>query len=198
MERPIETITLDGGWLCLDFVNTVGLRQAGLKPQDYLESWDDFLLWCVRVKLLNEAESAALLLLPPDDLSEIRALRDMLYALFLHYINNCVLNPLHLEDFDSYLQEVYGHTHLRLLEGRLTRALETTLRPERPLWQIALSAETLLLSDKMHRIKACPGCGWLFLDTTKSGSRRWCNMSSCGSQTKARAWYYRKKAGGKG
>jgi predicted RNA-binding Zn ribbon-like protein len=49
------------------------------------------------------------------------------------------------------------------------------------------------LSDKLERVKECPNCGWLFLDTTKNGKRRWCSMEDCGSNVKALEYYYRKK-----
>jgi len=51
----------------------------------------------------------------------------------------------------------------------------------------------LLLSEKLFKVKECPGCGWLFYDGTKNGKRRWCSMKSCGSNVKALEWYHRKK-----
>ena len=30
------------------------------------------------------------------------------------------------------------------------------------------------------------GCGWLFLDTSRNQSRRWCSMKSCGNRAKVR------------
>ncbi len=37
------------------------------------------------------------------------------------------------------------------------------------------------------RFKACPGpgCGWVFRDVTRNGSRRWCDMAACGNRAKA-------------
>lgn len=58
---------------------------------------------------------------------------------------------------------------------------------------IVKSARELLLSDKLVRVKECPNCGWLFLDATKNGKRRWCSMEDCGSNVKALEYYYRKK-----
>jgi predicted RNA-binding Zn ribbon-like protein len=41
-----------------------------------------------------------------------------------------------------------------------------------------------------HRVKACaePGCRWAFLDLSRNGSKRWCEMSECGNRAKNRAW----------
>ena len=55
----------------------------------------------------------------------------------------------------------------------------------------------LLTAPELPRVKQCAGrgCSWLFLDTSKNGSRRWCEMEVCGSRAKARAYYARRKAG---
>jgi predicted RNA-binding Zn ribbon-like protein len=46
----------------------------------------------------------------------------------------------------------------------------------------------LLTKGRLERLKRCPGpgCGWLFLDHSKNGSRRWCAMATCGNRTKGR------------
>jgi predicted RNA-binding Zn ribbon-like protein len=36
-------------------------------------------------------------------------------------------------------------------------------------------------------------CGWLFMDDSKNGSRRWCSMQSCGNRAKAHRHYLRSK-----
>jgi predicted RNA-binding Zn ribbon-like protein len=56
--------------------------------------------------------------------------------------------------------------------------------PESPLWPVARSAGELLLNGPLERIGQCPSCGWLFLDTSRNGTRRWCNMAVCGSRDK--------------
>jgi predicted RNA-binding Zn ribbon-like protein len=55
---------------------------------------------------------------------------------------------------------------------------------------LAHAAVDLLLNADLGRLRVCPveegGCGWLFLDHSRNGSRRWCAMADCGSQAKAR------------
>ncbi|GAA3826848.1 CGNR zinc finger domain-containing protein [Nocardioides panacisoli] len=45
------------------------------------------------------------------------------------------------------------------------------------------------------RFKACPGpgCAWVFVDTTRNGSRRWCHMAACGNRAKAAAFRARSR-----
>jgi len=52
--------------------------------------------------------------------------------------------------------------------------------------KIAWAAIELLGSDRLRRVKICEphNCRWLFLDTTKNGTRRWCDMGTCGTRAK--------------
>ena len=56
------------------------------------------------------------------------------------------------------------------------------------------SAFELAFSPETKRIKACGNCGWLFIDRTRNGNKRWCIAEMCGSRTRSRR-YYRRKTG---
>jgi predicted RNA-binding Zn ribbon-like protein len=69
-------------------------------------------------------------------------------------------------------------------------------------WAAAVSAFAILEHVSPSRIRLCPGpgrdgirCGWLFVDATKNGSRRWCSMSDCGNTTKTRRQTERRRSG---
>jgi predicted RNA-binding Zn ribbon-like protein len=57
------------------------------------------------------------------------------------------------------------------------------------------SAGDLLTGERLGRVKRCanPGCGWLFLDDSRAGKRRWCSMASCGNRAKAKRHYHRSR-----
>jgi predicted RNA-binding Zn ribbon-like protein len=65
---------------------------------------------------------------------------------------------------------------------------------EVPAWlvpdRLAAACVELVQTVDVHQLKACPldegGCGWLFLDRSRNGSRRWCTMEDCGAHAKAR------------
>jgi predicted RNA-binding Zn ribbon-like protein len=63
------------------------------------------------------------------------------------------------------------------------------------LWPIAKSAADLLASGQLGRVTECAneeeGCGWVFLDKTRSGTKKWCSSTGCGNRAKVRAWYER-------
>jgi predicted RNA-binding Zn ribbon-like protein len=63
------------------------------------------------------------------------------------------------------------------------------------LWPVVRSAAQLLTSGELARVRECAreGCDWLFVDTSKNHSRRWCTMAVCGSRVKAGRYYRRKK-----
>jgi predicted RNA-binding Zn ribbon-like protein len=56
------------------------------------------------------------------------------------------------------------------------------------------SAVALALAPSLRRVKACPACGWLFLDRTRNRSKRWCITALCGNRAKTRRHYRRRKA----
>jgi len=54
--------------------------------------------------------------------------------------------------------------------------------------QIALSFANLLASENQHRVKICTNedCRWIFYDTTKAQTRRWCSDKVCGNRDRVR------------
>ena len=67
---------------------------------------------------------------------------------------------------------------------------------EAPIWALALSAEDLMTSEAVFRVRSCdnPECRWLFLDGSKNHTRRWCDMKLCGNRIKARKFKARQKS----
>jgi predicted RNA-binding Zn ribbon-like protein len=47
----------------------------------------------------------------------------------------------------------------------------------------------------MRQCADAKGCGWLFLDESRAGTRRWCSMGECGNRAKAHRHYLRRKQG---
>lgn len=56
------------------------------------------------------------------------------------------------------------------------------------LWPVVWSAAMLLASEEVARIRTCGGenCGWMYVDRSRNGLRRWCRMEICGTQAKSR------------
>jgi predicted RNA-binding Zn ribbon-like protein len=61
--------------------------------------------------------------------------------------------------------------------------------------RLIVAATQLIMSPEIRRVRDCGSetCDWLFLDTTKNRSRRWCSMSGCGNRAKAKRHYQRRR-----
>ena len=67
---------------------------------------------------------------------------------------------------------------------------------DRVAWAVARSAGELMTSDRLVRVRECAddrGCGYLFIDTSRNHSRRWCSMETCGNRAKASRSYKRRR-----
>jgi predicted RNA-binding Zn ribbon-like protein len=175
-----------GGNLCLDFANTVEPRNAPAE-REFLTGYDDLVAWAERAGL--PAPSGVDPTGAADTYRLALSLREALYRIFA-----VGAEPADL----AVLREVYldGLRHADLRRDGDAFRWEYRSHPRRPLWLVAASAVELLRDpDALARVKVCPGtCGWLFLDTTKNGRRRWCSMSECGTGAKVRRQAERRQA----
>lgn len=60
--------------------------------------------------------------------------------------------------------------------------------PRSVVWPIVWSAASLLKSDEVKNVRVCDGddCGWMYVDRSRNGFRRWCQMRTCGTREKSR------------
>ena len=202
--RPDEHIfEFKGGRLCLDFANTVGGRRA--HPTEFLNRYADLVAWGRQAGVLSDGEARRLMRLaaqrPADaarTLADAIALREALYRVFSSAAGGPAV-AADLEILNSALRRAMSH--LRIVPG--AREFAWTWDAEegaldRVLWSVVRSAADLLASDEVLRVARCAAqdCDWLFLDTSRNRSRRWCDMRDCGNRAKARRHYARKKASG--
>lgn len=199
---------LRGGESCLDFVNTVAWRLTD-RPAEYLGSYGDLLAWGMQTDLLTSDETKILSKWAKTYPEEARA--TLSHAIALREAVHGVLS-------DAIVGGHPDEGSLAVLNRELSRAL-SRLRvvhapedayvwawvgdgrnPEsdRPLWPVSRSAAELMTSPKLDRVKVCAGegCGWMFLDESRNGSRRWCDSRDCGNRERVRKHLVRKRASG--
>jgi predicted RNA-binding Zn ribbon-like protein len=196
-------LRLLGGRVCLDFVNTIEPR-AGKHQRDFLLRYDDLVTWAEFAGILAPAEGSRLRVLSaqhPQQAGKVFAknivLRELLYRLFGAVAAG---EPPKVADLRA-LQNAYVDALRRAelhqdQEGYAWHWPEDADTLERVGWLLTQSAAELLTSPLIDRVKMCSrpdGCGWLFLDTSKNGSRRWCSMEVCGSRAKMRRLYARRR-----
>ena len=194
-----------GGAICLDFTNTAVWRMRP-EPDETLVTYDDLLRWATRAGVIDEPAATALRCeaeATPDaarqTLEQARTLREALYRIMLAGMARIAPDPAPLETFNRELQLAMSragvHSGPDGLQWDWSVPTTGTVDLAQPLWPVVRSAADLLTGPSLERIKRCPGegCGWLFLDTSRNGSRRWCDMSSCGNRARVRAFAARQR-----
>jgi predicted RNA-binding Zn ribbon-like protein len=60
--------------------------------------------------------------------------------------------------------------------------------PRAVVWPVIWSAASLLKSEELGNVRMCDGddCGWMYVDRSRNGLRRWCQMRTCGTREKTR------------
>jgi predicted RNA-binding Zn ribbon-like protein len=199
----LERLRLLGGRLCLDFVNSIENR-AG-EQEDFLTSYPDLARWARHAGLIDDDDAARLLALAAADapaaegvFTRALALRAALHRLFLAIATEQQPDAGDLDQARRAYAEAIAGATLTDRDGRFAWNWTTDEpRLEQILWPVAASAIDLLTAGDVRRIKVCAnplGCGWLFYDSSKNGSRRWCSMEGCGSQIKMRRQYAKRRA----
>jgi predicted RNA-binding Zn ribbon-like protein len=196
----LDGLNLIGGRLCLDFVNTVSNR---LTPpvQDWLATYEDLVAWGEKAGSIGESEAAALRGAAMQDpgaaqeaLAAAHALRATLYDVFAALATGQSPPTAAWDALNQALAEARYHNRLVAVADGFAWRWSTGTRLDWPLWPIACSASDLLTSPDWQRIRQCAAedCSWLFVDTSRNGRRRWCDMQECGNRAKARRYYRRR------
>ena len=192
-----------GGHIALDFTNTAEHRGSE-QFRDSLLAYHHWLTWCWRSDLLSNADAETLYRVAAQrphlaQQTHLRALelREAIYVVVSAVISGQDWQTIDLSTLNEVLRLGYHHRLLASAEAGFSWLWDGAPDDlERPLWVLALAAAELLTSEQLPRVRQCPNCGWLFIDTSRNGLRRWCSMDYCGSQVKSRRQYERKKAVG--
>ena len=192
--------------LALDFTNTVGGRKHG-SMANYLDSYQDVIGWSRQAGTLTAREAERLLEEAEEDpsgaseaLRKAIALREAIYRIFSAVAAGNEPSEEDLTTLNALLSEAMSHSRVVARKGGFKwEWLGGDYELESVLWPVARSAAELLTSGDLSRVRECSGetCGWLFVDTSRNRSRRWCDMSDCGNRAKVRRYYQRKRTGEK-
>jgi predicted RNA-binding Zn ribbon-like protein len=195
-------VPLVGGDLAVDFVNTVAGDRRGLAV-DHLRSYDDLVTWAVHAdtipvswaRTLRRA-AAAHPALAARTLARAVALREAIHEVLLSIVERRATPPDALAVVSAEAADAAARLRLERSGRAFEYVWDATPDPAAVLHKVARSAGRLLTEGRLDRLKVCAGddCGWLFVDTSKAGRRRWCDMADCGSRDKARRYYRRQRA----
>ena len=193
-----------GGEPCLDFTNTVGGDRRAT-PNEHLHSYADLVAWARQGDIVSPAQARALLLraqrepaAAADALAAAIELREALYRAFVAIAEGKRPATFDVERLNRALAEALAHRRVVQSGRGFELGWDDSDDLRRMLWPVAASAADLLADEHRAPVKLCGmseegSCGWLFVDSSKNGSRRWCTMKDCGNRAKARRHYARVK-----
>jgi predicted RNA-binding Zn ribbon-like protein len=198
----ITAIRLVGGSAVLDYLNTCDGRRPGSglrEVVDKLSNLEDVVHWFRHAGLIDHQQHEhCLAVVRRSSWQTVTAFqhliewREALYRLFLPLALGLDADQASLDALNQALAATANQRLLvatpagivwRWREGEDLDAMTAGF-----VGRLAAQASQLLTSGDLARLKACgtPDCDWLFLDTSKNGRRRWCQMAVCGAREKAR------------
>jgi predicted RNA-binding Zn ribbon-like protein len=187
---------LTGGRLCLDLANTKDERATD-QPRELLLCYDDVVQWAVQAGAVTAGEGRRLRRWAAEQpqltsaaLARLVSAREALFEILSAAAGHRQAGRATLGAFNVLVAEARARQHLAWVPGGFQWRWRPPDEPDldRPLWASVLSAVDLVTSPDLARLRRCEGqgCAWLFLDTSRNASRRWCDMSVCGNRAKAR------------
>ena len=202
-----------GNLLCVDFANTVAWtagvhppeREAPRPKYERFTRYERILDWSREAGTLDGREASVLRAeagrRPAEAeraLEWTRTVRLALHRVLAAAVHERRPDPAAMAVLNAALTE--AHTRMRLVstDGHFSwEWIGGDVALDRPLWPVVLSAADLLTGGDRARLRECAAdqCGFLFLDVSRPGNRRWCDMSDCGNRAKARRHYERARSG---
>jgi predicted RNA-binding Zn ribbon-like protein len=189
-----EPFQLVAGNPVLDLVNTLDWRFRQSGPDELLNDYNDLLRFLDQSSLsttrqlqqLKRTVTGAAALRSLQATKELReAVAEILYSM----MDDRTPDAVAIKKLDHHIRNAKAHRHLRWNRNGLELSWAgNDADPQLPIWLLAEAASELLTTEAAKAIRSCadPECRWLFLDTSKNHSRRWCDMKTCGNRMKAR------------
>jgi predicted RNA-binding Zn ribbon-like protein len=208
-ESPLAAPVFDlsGGHPALDLVNTLDHRFGHEGPVELLADYGALLRFAQQTGLLEPGQVRLLTksVKPQAAARALRSVRELREALAAAFYGNLERRPPPAADIRTLERHFLAserHRELHWQEaaagngpsGMAWRWGRFEKEAELPVWILGERAAQLMLSDSIQRVRECGAdtCRWLFLDTSKNHTRRWCNMKICGNRMKARRFQARR------
>jgi predicted RNA-binding Zn ribbon-like protein len=180
-----------GDCLTLEFANTAGWHLSDT-PSERLVGWPEIVRWMREMQLLSQDDQARLSAARGDS-ARVVAIREDIFQLGLA----CAKGNKPPRGIIERLVLAAGCRAPKVAAS--TEGVEWVFSARHAAEELATllarDALSLFCSPRAEKIGLCEGgdCGWLFLDESRSGRRRWCSMNDCGARAKAKRHYDRAK-----
>ena len=189
-----RSFELIAGHPALDLVNTLDWRFRDDCAEELLAGYDDLLAFAGQAEILSQKQIRQIVRAGNDSaaaqaLVACRELREAAAEIFYATLDDRTPPASQIKIVENFFKEAREHQRLAWSGSRLAWDWPgSESGPDLPLWILSVSTARLMLSEHMSLLRACekPDCRWLFLDTSKNHTRRWCDMKICGNRMKAR------------
>lgn len=174
-----------GGHPALDLSNAVFDRRAPAPDNELLKSARDVAGWLRASGLADDRQAEAVAaLVDPAFVQSVRVIREASFSLF-DSIAGATSPPS--EALGVLFCWAAGGLAAEPMGLKGTRPDLTHVQWQDPhavaAFLAVVSIEAFFTLPR-ERLRSCPRCGWLFLDTSRGGRRRWCSMRTCGNREK--------------
>jgi predicted RNA-binding Zn ribbon-like protein len=174
----------------LDFINPIVVDS---ESDYFFSSYENLMDWGVAAGAVSQAQAEALVPIAARAAGTKQRVFD--YAKHVRATLDAVLRAAatgqsakpHLADLNDVMNAALAHRRLSVRDHRIAWEWPFELDLRSVFWPVIPAAIDLLMSSDLAHLKACGGCGWLFLDSSKNHSRKWCRMSDCGNVAKVRS-----------
>lgn len=190
-----------GGHVVLDFVNTVAWRPDPSRAIERITDFPALLGWARQAALIDDDAAATLATAARGDRASAeratrrtRKLRESLHAILTETAAGRPPPAPDLLALRSALLKA-----LTRAVPRWDMSLGWHLRPQVPddiPHLLAIASLEFLQSPELAVLRRCQNsaCGWLFLDRSRSHTRRWCSSAECGNRDRVRRYAARRRS----
>ena len=181
-------LPLRGNDVAVDFVNTVSDVRTG--GREFLGTAGDLLVWARHAGVVDDAEFREIDTSIRENTARGRA--DYREALRLRSALTSVLtgsaSRADVALVDRHRRRSALHHELVSRHARWSVRWAGRSDLKLVISRIADAFVELATSGRINRVRQCDGprCGWVFVDTSRGGRRRWCSMQDCGNRDKVR------------
>jgi len=183
---PWEAGHFVGGHVVLDLANTVFQRTAPIADNELLKSVRDVTSWCQSAGLISAADARKLNGRAGDELVDaVLRVRDQVWAAFDAISVGAAPPAKAIGALMKQAARGMSAEVISFADARMAKLAGRFGDPDAVPSALALLAVQALVTLPSDRVRSCARCGWLFVDGSKGGRRRWCSMSTCGNREKA-------------
>ncbi|MHC9293079.1 CGNR zinc finger domain-containing protein [Mycobacterium sp. LTG2003] len=174
-----------GGHPALDLANAVFDRRAPEADNELLKTTRDIGNWFKASGIASAREAAAVTRIADESFVErIHAVREASAEIFGAIAADTTPAADALAVLFTSATRGLALNAVKLDCTRPRLALTRWRDPDAVAAVLAMLAIEGFYTLPRERLRSCPRCEWLFLDTSRGGKRRWCSMQICGNREK--------------